>query len=71
MKEKAIEVLKSLCDKDIDVIMEAANGLMEVFDDDENKSLINKEQQEVFETLVDGYGEMNVYAAVIIKMMEK
>jgi hypothetical protein len=71
MKNKAIEVLNSLCYKDINVIMGAANGLLEVFDDDKNKSLINKEQQEVFETLVDGYGEMNVYAAVIMKMMEK
>ena len=71
MKNKAIEVLNSLCDKDVDVIMDAVNGLMEVFDDDENKSLINKEQQEVFENLVDVYGDMNVYAAVIIKMMEE
>ena len=70
MKNKAIEVLNSLCDKDVDVIMDAVNGLMEVFDD-ENKSLINKEQQEVFENLVDVYGDMNVYAAVIIKMMEE
>ena len=71
MKDKAIEVLNSLCDKDIDVIMVAANGLLAVFEDDESKSQVNKEQQEVFENLVDSYGEMNVYTAVIIKMMEK
>ena len=71
MKNKAIEVLNSLCDNDIDVIMGAANGLLSVFDDDESKSQVNKEQQEVFETLVDVYGEMNVYTAVIMKMMEK
>ena len=68
-KMKAVEALKTLCEDDVLVILDSTKAIENLFEDvDTNKGLVPASQQQILDDLVDKYGELVVFRAILSKM---
>ena len=68
-KMKAVEALKTLCEDDVLVILDSTKAIGNLFEDvDTNKGLVPASQQQILDDLVDKYGELVVFRAILSKM---
>lgn len=68
---KAVEALKTLCEDDVLVILNSTKAIENLFVDDvvdTNKGLVPASQHKVLDDLVDKYGELVVFSAIVSKM---